>query len=78
MSGDYPNYCIFESGQSTEKTPGYSNERPSVNAGVKNSQRVIILIMLMILMLIMIMLKRPEAFLEALGVSGPQPCAGTT
>ena len=47
MSGDYPNYSIVEIGHNTEKNPvdlkrlavSNSSEKPSANAGVKNSQK---------------------------------------
>ena len=47
MSWDYPNYCMVEIGQNTEKSPGDVKrlaviqtpvKKPSANAGVKNSR----------------------------------------
>ena len=49
MIQDHPNYSIIEIGKNTEKTPGDlrrlgsysdSSERPSANAGVKNSLEI--------------------------------------
>ena len=47
-SGDHRDYSIIKNGQNTEKSPENLrkltdyNERPSANAGVKNSQGIII------------------------------------
>ena len=53
-SGDYPNYCIIEIGQNTEKslrdlrrhTVLNSNERPSALTDVKNFEGIIIIIII--------------------------------
>ena len=49
-SGENQNCSIAEIGQNTEKSPGAvkdSSERPSANADVKNSQRIMMIIIIM-------------------------------